>query len=378
MDYLDNLHLDESVIRTQDRLAKEDGSLADLLGNLRHMISPVLIGDRQWQQILTRAGRLPMSLSALPFGFELPLHDSTPKADFGVSIAAGTRAATLFKQRAKAANADAGDVAVARLIEQMDVEDSPLRSAVGPKLMLEYDVGSGEDETPAPPGIFLRPYARPVIAGGDHLRDLGITVGALLAAVDWAANAAEQGHVERVFLTQPVGTHTDSFGAFPSRGRAIRLLITGLEPQDQLCAFLRDIGWPGQLSAVESVMSGFEDFLQDIKFGVHLDVSEKGIGASLGLTPQIKARFAHNRRYFFDDLSEWAPLLDTLRRVDFLAEEKLRALEGMVSRPAPLFAKSGRYVLLRGIHHIKLAIAENRLAKAKAYIFMVILGDTAD
>ncbi len=376
MDYLDNLNLDESVMRTQERLAEEDGSMAELLGNLRHMISPTLIGDQQWQHILLRAERLPMSLSALPFGFELPLHDSTPKADFGASIAAGTRAATLFKQRAKDADADAGEAAVAHLIEQMDVEDSPLRSAVGPKLMLEYDVGSSEGQAPSPPGIFLRPYARPVIAGGDHIEDVGITVGALVSSVGWQPNEAEHRHVERVFLSQPVGTHTDSFGVFPSRGRGIRLLITGIDPQEQLCDFLRDIGWPGQLMAVESVMSGFQDFLREVKFGVHLDVGENGIGPSLGLTPQIKARFAHNRRYFFDDLSEWAPLLETLRRVDFVQEEKLRALEGMVSRPTPLFAKSGRYVLLRGIHHIKLAIAGNRLAKAKAYLFMVLLGDT--
>ena len=39
-----------------------------------------------------------------------------------------------------------------------------------------------------------------------------------------------------------------------------------------------------------------------------------------------------------------------------------------------LFAKSGGYVLLRGIHHIKLVMSENRLREVKAYVFMVLSG----
>ena len=54
--------------------------------------------------------------------------------------------------------------------------------------------------------------------------------------------------------------------------------------------------------------------------------------------------------------------------------EKLAALADWVSSPTTLFAKSGRYVLLRGIHHIKLVISRNQLRKAKAYVFMVLSG----
>lgn len=377
MDYLDNLNLDESVMRTQERLVKEGSSLADLLEHFRHLFPPVLIGDQQWQQILKCARELPVTLGALPFGFELPLHDSTPRADLGVSVAAGTREAAIFKQRAKKNHADAGDVAIARLIEEMDLEGSVLRRAVGPKLMLEYDLKAVEDDAPARPGIFLRPYARPIIAGGDHLEDVGIAVDALVSAVGWAANDAEKHQVEQVFLAQPPGSRTDSFGVFPSRERTIRLLIMGLESQEHLCDFLRKIAWPGEVSAVQGVISRFRKEVNMVRIGAHFDVREDGIGPAIGLTPVIKERFAHNRRYFFDDLSEWSPFLKALEKVDFVVAQKLSALGSLVSKPTPLFGKSGRYVLLRGIHHVKLAILDNRLAKAKAYVFMVLSGDVS-
>ena len=57
-----------------------------------------------------------------------------------------------------------------------------------------------------------------------------------------------------------------------------------------------------------------------------------------------------------------------------MVPEKIEALAGWVSKPTMLFAKSGRFVLLRGIHHIKLVISGNQLRKAKAYVFMVLSG----
>ena len=65
---------DAAVALTQDRLAEEGGTMGELLGHFRNRVSPVLIGDPQWERILERAGKLPITMGALPFGFELPLH----------------------------------------------------------------------------------------------------------------------------------------------------------------------------------------------------------------------------------------------------------------------------------------------------------------
>ena len=81
------MNIDEAVIFTQDRLAEEGGTMGDLLGNFRNRISPILIGDPEWKLISECASKLPISMGALPFGFELPLHIREPKADFGASLA---------------------------------------------------------------------------------------------------------------------------------------------------------------------------------------------------------------------------------------------------------------------------------------------------
>ena len=87
------MDIDEAVILTQDRLAEEGGTMGDLLGHFRNRISPILIGNPEWERILECAGKLPTTMGALPFGFELPLHARRPEADFGVSLASGTRTA---------------------------------------------------------------------------------------------------------------------------------------------------------------------------------------------------------------------------------------------------------------------------------------------
>ena len=94
------MDIDQAVTLTQDRLAREGDTMGDLLGHFRNRISPVLVGDREWDRILDCAGNLPITLGALPFGLELPLHSRRPEADFGVSVAGGTRSAAFFRERA--------------------------------------------------------------------------------------------------------------------------------------------------------------------------------------------------------------------------------------------------------------------------------------
>ena len=105
--------------------------------------------------------------------------------------------------------------------------------------------------------------------------------------------------------------------------------------------------------------------------GWNIDVREEGLGPTLGLTLIVKQRYTKDSRYWLDGLTDWDPFLDALSHEDIVRPEKLAALADWVSKPTPLFAKTGRFVLLRGIHHIKLVLFENHLRKAKAYVFMV-------
>ena len=317
-------------------------------------------------------------MAALPFGFELPLHERRPEADFGVSLASGTRPAEFFRQRARNDGTDETAGAIMRLFAEMDGENSPLRAIVGPKLMLEYDIGSaGEGQNPLP-GLFLRPGERPIIGACGQERDVATVVDALVSCVGWSRNEAERKHVERVYLAQPEDTRLDSFGVFPSRPRSIRLAIMGFRTQQELRAYLEDTGWPGRIEGVESVISRFQERANIVRSGANLDVRENGVGPTLGLTLIVKQRYTKDSRYWLDGLTDWDPFLTALGHEDLVVADKLAALADWVSKPTTLFAKSGRYVLLRGIHHIKLVISGARLRQAKAYVFLVLSGAVPD
>ena len=348
--------------------------MGDLLGHFRSRISPVLIGDREWERVLQCAGKLPITMGALPFGFELPLHERRPQADFGASLASGTRAADVFEERARTDKKDETARAVVRLFREMEAEISPLREIVGRKLMLEYDIGSARDNENAQPGIFLRPGERPIIGGG-QVNDVGTVVDALVSCVGWDMSDAQRESLVKVYRAQPDDTRMDSFGVFPSRSRAIRLAIMGFKSQQEISSYLEDTGWPGQIPVVESVIARFRKRANIVRSGANIDVEEDGVGPALGLTLIVKQRYTKDSRYWLDGLTDWDPFLEALRHEKLVFPEKLAALAGWVSHPTMLYAKSGRYVLLRGIHHIKLVISGNRLEKAKAYVFMVLSGE---
>ena len=368
------MEIDEAVALTQDRLAEEGGTMGDLLGHFRPRISTTLVGEPEWERILECAGKLPIAMGALPFGFELPLHERAPQADFGVSLASGTRPAAFFQERALTDKTDETARAIARLFGQLDAENSPLRDIVGRKLMLEYDIGSAENGGRPLPGLFLRPGERPIVGARGQENDVATVVDALVSCLGWEMNEAQRENVRRVYLAQPEDTRMDSFGVFPSRSRALRFAIMGFKSQQEIRSYLEDAGWPGQVSAVDSVIARFRERASIVRTGANIDVQEDGLGPTLGLTLIVKQRYTKDSRYWLDGLTDWDPFLDALSHEDLVVPEKLTALADWVSAPSTFFGKSGRYVLLRGIHHIKLVISGDRLRKAKAYVFMVLSG----
>ena len=370
----EDIHIDEAILLTQERLAEEGGSMGDLLRNFRDRISPLLIGDSQWARVLDCVAELPITMAALPFGFELPLHETSPIADFGASLAAGTRSAEPFLARAKADPGDALAGAIARLFQKMEAEPSALREVVGRKLMLEYDIGSGEPGQRAFPGMFLRPGERPILGACEQQDEVALVVDALVSCLGWSMDAAHRAHIERSYRMQPEDTRMDSFGVFPSRSRAIRLAIMGFQSNVQLREYLQNTGWPGDLATVETVIERFRERADIVRTGINIDVQAQGLGPTLGLTLIVKQRYTKDSRYWLDGLTDWDPFLEALGQESLVDRDKLAELATWVSKPTALFAKSGRFVLLRGIHHIKLVISGPALQKAKAYVFMVLSG----
>ena len=368
------MDLDGAITLTEERLAEEGATMGDLLGHFRERISPVLVGDREWRRILECAATLPITMGALPFGFELPLNDRRPEADLGASLASGTRTAAFFRERERADGSDGTARTITRLFRRMDAEDSPLRAIVGRKLMLEYDIGSAGDVPCSRPGMFLRPGERPIVGASGQAADVDIVASALVSSVGWDISDGEREHLRRAYLAQPEDTRMDSFGVFPSRSRSIRLAVMGFRSRDQICSYLEDTGWPGRIPSVESVLDRFRERVDVVRTGANIDVREQGLGPTLGLTLIVKQRYTKDSRYWLDGLTDWDPFLEALGHEEIVVPEKIDALAGWVSRPTPIFGRAGRYVLLRGIHHIKLVISGDRLRGAKAYVFMVLSG----
>ena len=364
----------EAIALTQDRLAEEGDTLDELLGHLRNGISPALIGERSWGRIMECAAELPITMGAQPFGFELPLHDSRPEADFGVSLASGNRTGDFFEERARADETDEIASVVRRMFGEMEAEDSPLREVVGRKLMLEYDIGSAPGGGVSLPGLFLRPNERTLFGGAGLENDVGAVVDALVSCVGWERIAAERANAERVYLAQPEDTRLDSFGVFPSRARTIRLAVMGFRSEREIRTFLESLDWPGQVSAVEEVISRFRERASVERTGLNVDVRAEGLGRTLGLTPIVKQRYTNDSRVWIDGQTDWQPMLEALRHEDLVVPEKLDALADWGSKPTVLFAKTGRFVMLRGIHHLKLVVSGDRLEKVKAYVYMVLSG----
>lgn len=371
------MDIDEAVLITQERLAQEGQNMGDLLCFFRHRISPTLIGESHWKRILKRAETLPIEMGALPFGFEIPLHEHLPIADFGVSLASGTRTATFYEELHRKNSADETTNAIVNLFQQMESDSSKLRDIVGRKLMLEYDIDSNSENTRGMPGMFLRPGERPIMGGGPQLDDVTTVMDALVSCVGWNQDSVERKRVEHAYLVQPKHTRTDSFGIFPSRSRSIRLAVMGFNNTQELSAYLESTGWPGQIPAVESIVSRFQERADVVRSGVNIDVQNTGLGPSLGLTLIVKQRFTKDSRYWLDGQTDWEPFLRALSFEDVVDPKKLKDLESWHSQPTVLFAKSGRFVLLQGIHHIKLVVSDNQLKKVKAYLFLVLSGAIA-
>ena len=342
--------------------------MEEFLQQIRSRISPQLVGDRAWEITLNHARELPVTVAALPFGFELPLHDPRAVADFGVSIIGGSQSAAFLEERGKGSNADASSASVAWLLGETESEESALRRIVGRKLMLEYDIDV-ESSAPFPaPGIFLYPDKDMLAGGGDEqrLRDLRTVVNAVAFATHLNLSAEEHQQIENVYQAMGPDTWVQAVGGFSSRKGGIRLSVMGFKKVDEVVSFLKRAGWPGQCSAVDASASRLEEREAFTYMGVHLDMDADGVGQTLGLN------FYAREGEWLKDVQHWMPLIEGIREAGIAVPEKLTELTGWASGSEPWSGRSGQFVMMRGIHHFKLTLIHDRVEKVKGYIFLLV------
>ena len=368
------MDIEERLADTEEHLSAEAGSLGELLERLRGRISPALVGGAGWEGLLERASELPATLAAFPFGFELLLHEQEPRADLGVSLVSGSRSGRHFQDLGSGENADPAFAGVARLVREKGREESPLHRITGRKMVLELDIDpTGHGRQPAP-GAFLYPTEQPLY-GRDaerRLDDLGVVLDGV-AATGWEWDADERHQVERQYLALQPEERVLSLGAFPCRERGVRFAAAGFKTTGEVTAFLQRAGWLGSRATVESTLAYLETRDSFGTIAVHLDVRSDGAGPKLGLSLYGRdIGWLKGGRYWLDSPSHWTAFIESMRTQRLGVPEKLSALANWSSGSELLFGKSGRFVLIRGVHHVKLVVSNDRIEQVKAYVFLLM------
>ena len=345
-------HADGGWRTIEERLLSEAESLGALLGTLTDCVSPVLLDEAHWPPILAAAERWPVTCGALAFGFEFHLLDPRPRADFGLTLVPCGRTADWIKRQAEAGTAPPFMSRLAGLLDEMGIEGGPLNREID-RAMLEIDIASAPSGTPKGPGVFL--YFRERAAG--ERPEVKVVLAALNAAVGWADDSDEHRLAERVQRAVPPGARLISLGAFPSRGRGLRLTALGFRKGAELADFLRAVGWCGPYDALADIIARLEKSGAFERLGVMLHGCGDVLDTRLGL-------------YLRQRPSALTALREGLGGEGCL-ESKLSGLRATATSPVALWGKTGEFTLLRGINHVKLVLSEAGLEQVKAYVGLV-------
>lgn len=353
----------EALVATETALAREASSFGELLGRLRNRFPAELVGDPEWEGLVESARVLPAELAAGLFGFELPLHERRPTADLGIAVVAGTKSASFFGQDAQARDGHRSVARVGPLLRKMGRQGSSLRRILEQSVLLEYDSGPGGREL-RDPGIFLYAPQPTGGAGIRQLRDLRIGLDAIESAMLWERDNAERREAERVFRAMEPEWYVRSIGAFPARGRAVRLAVAGFRNPSSVALFFERVGRLDCQSTVFSTLARLNanNAYEDV--AIHFDITARGLGPRLGVSP-----LAHGPAPVSTEVRGWRPLLESLEKDGLAVPQKLSALATGCSGVKVLLGRASPLVLRQGIHHIKLGLTGNALNEAKAYIF---------
>ena len=343
---------------SESRQGAESASFADVLSLTRAVLPAALIDDRGGDRLMARAGGLPSSAADAMFGFECRLDDPEASADLLLSVPPDMPFAdALVRDRACGVS---GATYLARLLSELRQANSRFAATVD-LVALEYDM-TGVKDFPAP-GIFLRS------AADSGYADAGLLTSTIALATGWSETPTERNAVSRILAALPPGAAIRWAGAFPDRTpRAVRLLVRALG--DAGAEFLTRIGWTGDTSAIDRIVSAFRACGVD-NHVLALDIVEGRVSRRLGLEFSRPERIG----------GSWKEALDMMSRERWCLPGKADAL-GLATVSERIFSRAGVSELHCGVHHVKLAFSPSRergglpsggpVAGAKGYVACVL------
>ena len=355
--------VEDSWRQTEENLAEEGDSFADILRSVRPYVSTDLIGSVHWDRICERASTLPISIAAFPFGFEIPLHKEETSADYGVSVIASSKADLAIRSSSEKSTFGKG---LSKLLGSLTDTSSELHQAVGGKLLLEYDTNDVDLHLQPDPGVFLYPTPASTVGEGTikHVNDVRCITQAICSAVGRDLTESEWEYIATIYEALCAHQEIGAVGSFPDRDRAIRVACTGYQTEAEIDAFLEAILYHGDASLIQSIANLMASSCAF--FGTHLDVTSTGYGPRFGLSVYA------TENQWARDFEPWSAIVASIEDGGIASHRKLEALRTFCGVET-LIGKSGMFFLVRGIHHLKFTISESGVDQLKAYLFLLLL-----
>ncbi len=338
-------------------------SFGGLLGGMRRLFPPALLGGDGLERLLTVAERLPLCVIDKPFGFEFALWNEAADADFCVISAPGSSLAAHYVRAGAAAPPGSAAAALGACLARNSRDPASFLARGDGSVILEYDVPAHGREEPPPPGIFFVPGGVSGDAARKLLDDPADTVAALWAAAGRRADAAELRQVERVYGVFSDAGLVVQAGVLPGRPqRAVRLVVHRVDTAG-LPRLLDRLRWPGSADAALAVTAATDDLTQPGAV-LSLDVSAGGVSPRLGL------ELFRPVPAFTIDRTGWRPMIERLTDRRWCLPAKAEGLRAW-SRTERVLGPRGAYRVYQYINHIKAVVGHGRIA-AKAYAAMVV------
>ena len=355
--------VEDSWRQTEENLAEEGDSFADILRSIRPYVSTDLIGSLHWDRICERATTLPISIAGYPFGFEIPLHKEETSADFGVSVIASSQADVSFRSNSEKTTFDKR---LSKLLLSLADTTSGLHRAVGGKLLLEYDTNDVDLHLQPDPGVFLYPTPASMVGEGTikHVDDVRCVTQAICSAVGRELTESEWEYIATIYEALDSHQEIGAIGSFPDRDRAIRVACTGYRTEVEINAFLEAIQYHGDSSLNQSIAKSMASSCAF--FGIHLDVTPSGYGPRFGLSVYA------TENQWAREFEPWSAIVAAIGDCGYAIDRKLEALRTFCGVET-LIGKSGMFFLVQGIHHLKFTISESGVEQLKAYLFLLLL-----
>ena len=243
---------------------------------------------------------------------------------------------------------------LARLVREKGRKDSLLNRITGRKMLLEYDIDPRGDGPHPAPGAFLYPTEKPLYGrnASRRLEDLGVVLDGV-AATGWDWDAGERRQVERLFLALQPEARILSLGAFPCRTRGVRLAVTGFKTSGEVMTFLQRAGWPWPPASVEATLAHLKPATASAPLRSTLTFDRVASAPSWGWACTLGTCPAAGRAVLAGRTKQLDCLYRDHAREAACRSKKLAALENWSSGAELLFGRSGRFVLVRGVHHVK-------------------------